>query len=1268
MKPRGEASMSYDVFISYSHGGDDLLSERVQDALSKFAKPWYRRRALNVFRDRTALSANPGLWSSIADAIDSSRYFLYLASPDAAASVWCRREVEHWRANHGSDGLLVLLTDGEIRWDEKRNDFDWETTTALGPAFVGCFQEEPFHVDMRWARAEAQVGLTDGRFRDQIADLAAPAHGMAKDELAGEDVRQHRRALRQAVAAGVALVFLTLASIVTSVFAVNAAAAARRSATRARVEQHNADVQRGLALIADEEATVQSGKATKASLLAEVRRKEADQQRRLAVARQHEAQLSAIEAAQQRTLAETRAQELSITNGNLNTANGNLIKGSLALQQSTLLAEARLAARRSEQLMSSGDQTYQLGVLLAAEAVRHACASSAIDPNVASNTAAYPDPGCSQPGIQIDGAVANSALVALANAGGRFATARVAGTTSDLSAASAYPYPVSWSSNSQRLATFSSAQSSRPQVVQVWNTDGSLVASATSRDGLTSESALSGDGNVVALTSNSSDGAGTVSAWAVASQQPMSTNDPAGRKPALSGNGEVLAWLAPHGGKSVDISVGGSSPRRVALPRQPVGVAISDDGSVAAAVVYDGADNYSVVPVDVATGTTGAARAVGSFATPESSPWINPPRVSSHENVDPPAVTFAAPGSTVWVYNNERHVALQVGAGASGPQVHIDLVRTIPGALGGGSLSSLVTSTPDGRTVVLLDIGPSVPTYEVWTLASARWTSPGVVPVELCSSSQGSCNLSISPDGTNLAVSSLSALQIIAVRSAASELSAVVPSDGALPATTAVVVGPDGQTALSWSAHSLAVIDGTAHTERRVSVPLDAGESIDAVGFDPGGTDAVAIIGRLHGCPCRAAILDAATATIVGTVGLGANRLADVANDTPVGVALSDDADVVAVTFDNNAHATSGPHRCALATYSLLTGDPLQVIDNPSVGLGEQTVAAPAFQPGSAVVALAATQGATGQVNGVLLDAYTGAVIDTLTMRAGAVTLGDTSFGYGNDGYALRFSPNGQLLAWNTGGTVVIWDLGSVSGPTDVVSDVVLTSSSPFDPTALAISDNGEVATVGLNFYNDPRNVGTDVVLTGDELGRFLQPLGIARAVTTAVGQVEGQISVAMSADGEISAVAIDFHGSRFYTDSWGASPATLLSQLCAAASRALTPNEWQTYFPGEAYAPACSPVPTTATAWNINVSPPGTRPFTPSIATISTAHAPIPSSRPRGEVPLRCAANATTPQPPACRTQKVRAVPMSVIRPDRRMHGQSPAPPDNAGYARTST
>jgi WD40 repeat protein len=311
--------MRYDVFISYSHTGDDLLSERVQAGLQRFAKPWWRRRALNVFRDRTGLSANPGLWSSIADAIDDSQYFLMLASPEAAASPWVAREVAQWRAKRGSDNLLILLTDGDIAWNDNTNDFDWRATTALSAAaFAGCFLEEPRHVDMRWARSEVQLDLTDGRFRDQIAELAAPAHGIAKDELAGADVRQHRRTLRHAFAAGVALVLLTLASIATSAYAVNAAAAARSSAARARTEQHRADTQAQL-------ASKESEAATKASLLADQRRNDANRQRALAVARQREAQLSAVEAVQQRGLADARARDVAAANGKLVTVNGQLV-------------------------------------------------------------------------------------------------------------------------------------------------------------------------------------------------------------------------------------------------------------------------------------------------------------------------------------------------------------------------------------------------------------------------------------------------------------------------------------------------------------------------------------------------------------------------------------------------------------------------------------------------------------------------------------------------------------------------------------------------------------------------------------------------------------------------------------------------------------------------------------------------------------------------------------------------------------------------------
>ena len=51
--------MSYDGFISYSHAADGLLAPRLQAGLQRFAKPWWKRRAVRIFRDESSLSANP---------------------------------------------------------------------------------------------------------------------------------------------------------------------------------------------------------------------------------------------------------------------------------------------------------------------------------------------------------------------------------------------------------------------------------------------------------------------------------------------------------------------------------------------------------------------------------------------------------------------------------------------------------------------------------------------------------------------------------------------------------------------------------------------------------------------------------------------------------------------------------------------------------------------------------------------------------------------------------------------------------------------------------------------------------------------------------------------------------------------------------------------------------------------------------------------------------------------------------------------------------
>lgn len=239
--------MGYDAFVSYSHAADDRLAPRLQDGLQRLAKPWWRRRSLRVFRDQTGLSANPGLWSSIVEALDDSEWFVLLASPEAARSPWVERELSHWLNTRGPGRVLPVLTDGTWVWDAERNDFD-ATSTAVPAVLLGVFGEEPRHVDLSWARSEEQLDLRNGRFRDQVAELAAPMHGVAKDDLVGTDVREHRRTRRWATAGVASLVFAIAFAGVFGVTFAGARATSEQLATerglRSELEDALADADR----------------------------------------------------------------------------------------------------------------------------------------------------------------------------------------------------------------------------------------------------------------------------------------------------------------------------------------------------------------------------------------------------------------------------------------------------------------------------------------------------------------------------------------------------------------------------------------------------------------------------------------------------------------------------------------------------------------------------------------------------------------------------------------------------------------------------------------------------------------------------------------------------------------------------------------------------------------------------------------------------------------------------------------------------------------
>jgi hypothetical protein len=185
----------YDAFISYSHAADGLLAPGLQVAVQSFAKPWHQRRALRLFRDQTSLAASPKLWPTIVRALEQSRFFILLASPASAASPWVGREVAWWRANRSGETMLVVLTDGALHWDDELDDFS--AASSVPDELRGWLAAEPLWIDLRWARREEHVSPRTPRFRDAAASLAAAVRGLEKDDLVGEDLRLHRRAIRR---------------------------------------------------------------------------------------------------------------------------------------------------------------------------------------------------------------------------------------------------------------------------------------------------------------------------------------------------------------------------------------------------------------------------------------------------------------------------------------------------------------------------------------------------------------------------------------------------------------------------------------------------------------------------------------------------------------------------------------------------------------------------------------------------------------------------------------------------------------------------------------------------------------------------------------------------------------------------------------------------------------------------------------------------------------------------------------------------------------
>ena len=301
----GEESSRYDGFISYAHAADDLVAPRLQAGLQMFAKPWWRRRALRIFRDQSSLSANPHLWTSITSALEGSDWFVLLTSPEAAGSPWVDREVAWWIEHKGPERILPVLTEGELIWDEGAEMLD--PSSSVPPALFSAFHEEPRWVDLRWARTDTELDLRNTRFRSAIADIASALRQVPKEDLESEEVHQHRRTLRTAWGAVGLLAALTVAATGAALYATDQRDEANLQRAEAETQRTEADTQRA-------EAEVQRSQAENQARIAEARGLAA-RATALAPTRLDLSLLLAVEGFRTDDSLETRAGVLTALNG-----------------------------------------------------------------------------------------------------------------------------------------------------------------------------------------------------------------------------------------------------------------------------------------------------------------------------------------------------------------------------------------------------------------------------------------------------------------------------------------------------------------------------------------------------------------------------------------------------------------------------------------------------------------------------------------------------------------------------------------------------------------------------------------------------------------------------------------------------------------------------------------------------------------------------------------------------------------------------------------
>jgi len=227
-------SQSYDAFVSYARAPDQPIAHALRKGLHRFGRKAFQRRAMRVFFDKATLEVGGALSERITEAIESSSFFILLASPETATRPWVDHEVAQWLTEDRLGRLIIVLTGGTIAWDSEAGRIDPARTTALPPSLLYAFEQEPLWLDLTWARQTGPLAPSAPGLVDAIAQLSARIRGIPLDEVIGADLAEQQR-LNRLKNGAIALLLLSITAVAFGLYARWQQGIATRNAHEARL-------------------------------------------------------------------------------------------------------------------------------------------------------------------------------------------------------------------------------------------------------------------------------------------------------------------------------------------------------------------------------------------------------------------------------------------------------------------------------------------------------------------------------------------------------------------------------------------------------------------------------------------------------------------------------------------------------------------------------------------------------------------------------------------------------------------------------------------------------------------------------------------------------------------------------------------------------------------------------------------------------------------------------------------------------------------------